>query len=302
MRNLVLALWLLIPAPALSAEARDFVIVRFNAGDNDLPIEFTSADKSSKIRLSRQGLYVDKVLICEWYWQGEQKQFQGPLGGSPTRPCPKDSPIVDASVIGYQGESAESTPFTAIRIISIKNWQVEVPYRGKVYRGDVEAWGPRIFAAKGSVIAQRVKAEKKIISETREKELKAIGVAQTRVAIVSCLTPKLKPEPCLGSLVPSGSSTFMFNTVEGVNKLNLDQLKRKLIDDGELRSTFEACVTKFGPKFERGRYGSHNEFIPDKQGDRVILVLDEDAEMGWSCYFKRIEGNWRFIGMGGGGC
>jgi len=311
MRNRIFALLLSIPSGALGSEVSDFAIVRFDASDEGV-LELTTKDKSSTIRLSKDGLHVDKLLLCDWYWQGDGKRpLAGPLGmiygkegflENPARPCPKDSPIVDASVVGYLGVSAESTPFTAIRIVSIKNWLIQVPYRGKVYQGQIEQWNPRVFAAKGSAIDQQVKAEKKIISEKRENELKALGIAQTRAAIASCLTPKLKPEPCLGGLVPSGRNSFKVNAVGEVAKLNLDQLKRKLTDDKEFSSNFEACVTTFGPKFDRGRYGTSEEFITDKQGDNVSIILDEDTEMHWKCHFKRIDGKWHFIEMIWSGC
>lgn len=280
-------------------EKRDFVSVRVSGhkGSTDV-IELTTKDKSSTIKLSEHGLMIDGKLLCDWSRQ-KGDDLPGPLGmeyvkgqyiDSKTLPCPKDSPILSGYAIGYTPESVEATPFTVIHITAIKDGNVEVPYRGKIYAGNFSQGNYTVVPAKGSSIERQVKAEKRALIEDRNNALTKMGLNKTREAIAGCLAPKLQSAECLKAHLPGSKEKFALSLF-GEEKLSLEQVYAKLKEEeDDFRKDFEQCASSFGPKFD-----------DDKNGN-IGIIFDDEAEMYWTCEFKRQDGQWVFAGMNWAGC
>ena len=95
---------------------------------------------------------------------------------------------------------------------------------------------------------------------------------------------------CLKPHLPAGKVQFVIEELGVKTKLTFAQVQTKFKEE-DFRKTLESCVESFGPKFET-----------DKTDDSIRIIFDEDAEMYWTCNFKRVGKQWLFVGIDWSGC
>jgi len=251
-------------------------------------LKFFSQDKKSCIELSRNGLFLDDIKICSWGTHGLGADYSKDGFTS----IDKDSCPNDTLIKRFHGFEPGNIHYTGIRIKSIKDGVIEIPYKGKVYSGDLGTYQFKIFPAKGSELEKQVKADYEKLVADRRKELKDIGLADTLNALKKCLVPKVESKDCFINYLPAGDDKFSIALEPGEDpkEYDLEELYKRL---SEYDTDFVNCIKQEGPKF--------NFNYPDR--DKITTYVN-DGEWDWGeyCTFEQKNGIWIFTGIGWAGC
>lgn len=303
---------------------RDFLAVALYLGNdeqNDIVLRNTDPDKSGEtLVVNQEGLLIDGQLVCSWA-RDKAGSVRGPLGyvideeivgprKSPAQPCPVDAPIRAAADFNYA--SSEVDPRNEIlihlRAIDEDSRVVDVPYRGKVYRGVIpEEYQTKLNPGKGTRIERLAAERRDRLRRAREKELQALGVSKTRSGLLECITKK-RGSACFEKFLPVGDQSFEYSSIGGLAKRCVVESDEKDIDlkklsprhvrdclrvDEEFRSDFISCLRGTGSSFE---------VSADRTEKKLSLVPDDAREYHWSCDFLFKNGRWLFKGMSWFGC